>query len=590
VSSLRKLSKFAYVLVVLLVALRVMADDDLQRMRDLFAPNVRIVSIERHLPVLETLPYNNASRILKANGKEFTYPDQIDEINYDRLDDSRMILNVTEKLPNGVRYWVWTFDLDTENWSRFNDLCGNRRNLFLGNESYLWVFTTGEDSMVRLCEMATGIKTEPLPTNVQWDVYPPFSSGPLPVFVSPDQEWLVLFGLKEEQTEIYSYHVNSQTLTRISTIACVGCFEMDAVDWYDDFVTIESYDYRTNTHILYSFTISQPSTFQQVITRSRYQLEFYKDPLRYEYINFPIEEDIWKTQCERVVYDILANQVQKTPLGPFCRAELGDAKGIGYYRDVSQAGNGIVQLVRYDAKTQVRKSLYTGEIEWVEWISPDEKYAILVLDSDGYISSPPFHSPSYGWGFPDQPRLAFVNIDEDKILFETPVDWLACDVAYGGPDFSWYSGWSPGSNDPCAATGPQITMFPRDNNEYLIIAAANRDIVGSYIDVAVVLAPEKNPVLQTPLLQGYFIPFNENYLFEFADDYTTSTTTHQMRSVDGQTIIPITKALAWSSYDAFTIKSINALSNQIEFSIVLPSEEDEGKQVAAIVTVEIPLP
>jgi len=385
----------------------------------LFTANVRILDINL-LPDTNSIQYDNSDRVLRSADRVYPYPDSIQSI-YQIFDEESelLILGVVESLPdtaettNRSTSWIWMFDRQTGTFMRNTPLCGNPIKLGPEYIDSQWVYvTTPITGQVYLCETMTGNISESLPANFTWVVQPPFSTLTLPVFTSPDGKWLLLFGETNDHIYIFSYDISSQALTEQGQIPCNFCVERNAVRWFDTTAMVSTWT-SASEHIIYSVDVTQANSLQQRVMRPQYLPEFYEDPPRYDYVNFTTPLNIWETQCQHVIYDIVLAHIQIIEMGPLCRPEYGSLSGIGYYRDVTNGAEGIAALTRFNGETRESEVLYENEIERIEWVSANEDYAIVILDSNGRIDTVPFLDP-LSWSTPEQPKLAYTGLSLER--------------------------------------------------------------------------------------------------------------------------------------------------------------------------------
>ncbi len=571
------------------------ANYGLSDLEAIFTENIQIVDYTI-VPEVTGKSYDNERRILIIEDKTYPYPKQILAINYLQSDEQNMLnIEVSESLPDTAnathirRSWIWHFHPQTEVFERFKPLCGNPRDVYIIELATRWVYITNSDTeRVYLCETATGELSEPLLSDFSWDIQPPISTRSVPVFTSPDGQWLVLFGEEHNQIHVFSYNISSANLTELGSINCRFCIERNAVSWFDSLVTIWVWD--GDDHIIYSTDITQSNSLVLAIRRHKYLPEFYEDPPRYDYVNFTNPENFWETQCERVIYNVLNSETQITPMGPLCRPEQGSLDGIGYYRDITNGKEGIAALTRFNSANGESEVLYEGEIESIEWVSLDERYAIVVLDANGHIDTIPFLDP-WAWGVPEAPRLAYVDLVRDTIVFESWTRWNICNESYGGPGWNWSFGLSDTSQHPCYNIGPAGKIFPRDDGTFLfvgIVESENYLGIGSD-DFADLVTVDGEDVIRTRLAEGWLIPFNDEYVIQHDWDDKQRTFNYSLIPVDGGPNIPITNKIPVDDYQSISLMDIYPSTNQMDFLLSLAPELERDWSWAEV-TIEIQIP
>ncbi|MCA9904866.1 MAG: hypothetical protein KC547_13510 [Anaerolineae bacterium] len=563
----------------------------------LFTSNVTIVDLN-FAPTAADARHDNSERVLTIEGQRYLYPEDITRINLVRRgQDSRFVLGVTESLPdtaessNRSRSWVWFFDPQTEEFSRINPLCGQPAQLLFEYFDVPWVYVTDADTeKVYICETATGKRSEALPMALTWEIQPPFSSLPLPVFASPDGHWLLLFGEEVDQIHVLSYNIAAETLTELGVLPCNFCVEWQAVRWFDNKAMVWTWNAHSD-HLIYSVDVTQAGSLELAVQRHQYLPEFYENPPRYDYVNFTTPENIWDTQCERVIYDVLSGETQTIDMGSVCRPEQGSLDGIGYYRDVTRGAEGIAALIRFDAATQEREVLYEGEIELIDWVSPDEHYAALAMGSNGWIDVLPFLSLDQAWGLPESPKLAYVDLITDTVIFETWTGWQWCDAPFGGPDWSWSGSISETAVETCSSIGPTSAIMPREDGTLLNIGTIEPQDSFIYRDptaFADVVTIQAGNIQRTRIAEGGLIPFSTDFVLSYDWDSTQRTRRYSLIPVDGGSSIEITTEIAVDDY-AMYVTDVYPWVNQMRFYIS-PKPELERDWYYADVTIQVEVP
>lgn len=563
-------------------------------LESLFTANVHIV--DYRLSSKETEMYDNAARLLLISGHSYAYPEEIQSVYHVQPGaNGDFLVEVLESLPDtagATHFWVWSFAPQTGLFTHLTPLCGHPSRLTVADLDNPWVYVTDSATGgVYLCEAATGHLSQPLPSGQSWDVQPPFTTEALPVFTSTDGQWLLLFSQTDHDTRVFSYNTTTANLTEIGVLTCHFCVEWHSVRWFDTTAILWSVD--ESRHAIYSMDINQPGSLELVLTRPQYLLEFYDNPPRYDYMNFTTPENIWDTQCEHVIYDIQSHHKTVTDMGSLCRPEQGTLDGIGYYRDVTRGGEGIAALTRFDARTQESEVLYEGEIELIAWVSPDEHYAAVVLDSSGHIDTPPFQAPLFNWGVPEAPTLAYVDLVTDKIIFADWTGWNWCDLPLGGPDWNWNAGLSDTRLEHCSHIGPTGAILPRGDNTFLVIG--NKEPQYAFFNAdptefADLITVQGDNIDRVRIAEGELTPFNSEYVLSQTWDENQTPVSHRFSliSTDGSPAIPITNAIVTDTYH-LSAWAIDPSANQIVF-YVSPDPQLEKDWWNAFVTIQVDMP
>lgn len=560
----------------------------------LFTSNVEIVDYGVW-PSADSVRYDTDARLLLVGDQRYPYPDVINLIYSAQYTAAeKLILNVRESAPetgvNGVgfREWVWYFDIQTETFTRFTNRCDDRTRLNSFDIESPWIYVRDDDTgQVHLCELASGKISKPLPAHLSWEVQSPISTPTVPVSASPDGQWFVLIGVNSDQIHVFSYNILSENLKELGLVACNFCVEGHAVSWYGSLVTI--WIWNNNTHQIYSAEVDQADSLELAVTRPRYLPEFYENPPRYDYVNFTLPENIWDTQCERVIYDILSGATQIVEMGSACRPEQGSLDGIGYYRDVTRGADGIAALMRFDTETGESEILYEGEIELLEWISPDERFAVLVTGSNGRIDILPFLASDSAWRFPDSPKLTFVDLVTDTILFEDWTGWRWCDAPFGGPDWSWSGLVSENSVTSCGNIGPTGAIVPRADGTLLVIGALEPQEsqgIASSTGFADIVRVKDGMIERTRIAEGWFLPFSPDHILSVKWEDTRRTLNYILIPVDGGVPMEITNDIPVDDYQSLMLTHVDPSRNQLRFYLS-PEPAAERDWYSAQVTVQV---
>jgi hypothetical protein len=591
---------FVFLVHILLGIVNTSANDELADLESLFTPNVTIIDYTLS-PSNTGVRFDNATRVLIIDDNRYPYPAQIlQSIGRYSHRQNQLFLEVTETLPdadevrNRSRSWVWSFDLRTEAFSRVRPLCNTPSRLSLSEIKARWIYVTDPvTGQARLCETASGIKSEPLPKAFSWEVQPPFSTDPLPVFDSPDGRWLLLFGERDDQIQVQSFDIQTQDLMNLGTISCSFCVEHGSVRWFGTVVQIWSWDYKAGDTAIFSANVIEANSLALAVTRSEYSPEFYDNPPRYDYVNYVTLGDFWHVECQHVIYDILSGQTQITEMGPLCRLEWGTLNGIGYYRDTTRGTDGIAALTVFNADTLETEVLYENEIEWISWVSPDNHYAAVVLDNSGHIDTPPFLDPLFSWGMPASPTFAYIDLTNDEVLYEIPTGWNSCDASLGGPNFDWSAGLSISSVQPCTGIGPTGAIFPRSDNTFLAIGNKESNPSDASFGVARQVADSVSVndgrIIQARLLEGQLIPYTMDFVLSENSDEIEGTTKFSLIPLDGSKPIEITNAIPIDYYRQLTVTDIYPTENEVRFLIQAGAYSQVGWNTAHV-TVKIAMP
>jgi hypothetical protein len=597
------LSRFTVALVMLLLFLvsviGTSAQDGLAELEVLFTSNVRITSYTI-LPDSSSpsrIGFDNTERLVRIDAESYPYPAEVDQMLSHRLTDNAILFEGTEQMLNSTgsseerRRWVWVFDRQNETFSRANRFCWDASDLTLLNIEAAWIYVADSDTGdTRLCETATGWTSEPLPAGFSWQVRPAYSTLSIPVVVSPDDEYLILFTQDDDRVRVYSYHIETQALLELGALYCSFCLEWDSVRWFGATITIWTTEGHEPIIHVYTADLEAAGSLELAITRPYYFPELYGNPPRYDYINFTTPTRVWQTECERVIYYVLSAETETTAMGPLCRLEYGAREGIGYYRDVSRGDAGIAALTRYNAATGEREILYEGEIELIEWVSPDERYAVVVLGNNDIINVLPVSAPP--WTLWESPMLALVDLMNDTVILEHWTGWYWCQGPLGGPVFSWNGYISETSVEPCYAAGPTGAILLREDGSFLVIGSLEPQDSSFYADpteFADLVTMQGDTIDRTRIAEGLLTPYSADQILSQNWDSTARTISFSLIPVDGQPPIALTNEIPVDEYQSIRLTNIYPSTRQIRFNFSRQPEFAEA-WYSADVTVQIDSP
>lgn len=333
--------------------------------------------------------------------------------------------------PEG-RQWVWTLDFERADLSRYEAQCNEPEIITLPNPQAPWRYVAGG-----ICHALTG---ERIDLDREWQTE-------LRPSLSPDGADLALFAEgPDDEVTLYSYHFETGLLRSLGVFSQAG--RVNVQRWVGDQVHL--YDVlEDGTTRLYIAHAQQENTLEFAFQRPSKQPSYFVDPPRYEFIAQNTDG------CVYVRYDVETAELERQDTGWLCEAEYGQTLGVGYYRDVAPGDvldAAQTPLVRFNPRTGARETLFTGEVESIEWVSPDERYAILTLDTTGILDNPPHRDPSQPSQPPLRPHLALVDLETGEILYEL------------------YSAWGFAPDRPGATGAPLSSLVPLENGRFVAIA------------------------------------------------------------------------------------------------------------------------
>ncbi len=401
----------------------------------LFTDAVKVVKTElAEQPGPPFEPDEGSRSVLASSGRVYPWPENLENVllyfGKVVVVDNGLFINVNEK---GKSDWsIWRLDLKTGSYSAYGrdtieSRCGAIRLYELDRE---WVFYTDPASkQVRLCNMKTGPMGAPLPAEYEWEVTSLYRQKSLAIENSPDRSRLAFFGQKpfSYDTAVFSFEIRTGRLIKLGSFARESELYMER--WVDNSTILirSARGDEWSDKSVYIADVSKPNNLQLAQRSPRFYPKYLDNPARLESFVGPNSVGHPFTDCFLQVFDIRTRMAKQYYYGRLCEPEYGPAIGTGYYRDVSDDTRSPATLVRYNSITRQRKDLYKGEIEYILWVSADERYLALVLDDNGKIDRPPF----WLWQMHkdlSHPRPVIVELATGKVLFE---------AALGRPPDNW---------------------------------------------------------------------------------------------------------------------------------------------------------
>ncbi|MBX3081833.1 MAG: hypothetical protein KF716_09385 [Anaerolineae bacterium] len=294
----------------------------------------------------------------------------------------------------------------------------------------------------------------------------------IPLSVSPDHKWLLLEDCNFPHS-FYSYEVAT------GKVNFLGKDEMDDDEdivvqrWADNthpIIFTEAHRNDAYRALRYADVTRENSLqeiigdyypafepFSQYFANSRRYLWF---PAEFGTNGVPPETELQRVTLENACrlheFDLQTLEITIYPkIANVCGlgVEIPDGTGDRLYRNILfwHKADGMpqysAQLVRYSLKTLKSNVLYTEEIEWIDSISPDGRYAVLSLDSDGQLNDDrvmlhPMSSEYKAGGWP-YPRLAIVDLNSGKLILRITQTRRCCSLwapmgQYLAPYIDWY--------------------------------------------------------------------------------------------------------------------------------------------------------
>lgn len=438
--------RLAYVIITLfsVVGLPLSAQDTVPWLPDptiIFEPRVEIIKTD--ISTLgssqSSFPWDDEKRLIYIKNSEsgeinsYPYPKEFKSANWpSELDNGKWLIPVIENVNTEIVNWVWILDTKTGSFSRYVALCGQTNPLFVSDiiESD-WIISTDYrgDNHTYLCEIATGKLSVPLPDEMEWQILDGIGISTVPPFPSPDGEWIAMFAAEKSEgynlpLYVYSYNTLTGQLNELGNLPIDKEFNFQ--QWVGNQILIYTGGMiEWSNRRIYIADVEKPQSLEYAVGRGRYRPDFHDNPPRFEFVSGTEGYD-GPHNCTWVTYTIETRQLITHDLGKMCNPDVGNLGEDAYYRDLPEITEGKVRtasLVRFNALTGERKELYAGEIESAEWISEDERFALLTLDTSGGIDRITFQ-PSYLWNLSSSNmRLAYVDLVNKRTLFDIPAYW-----------------------------------------------------------------------------------------------------------------------------------------------------------------------
>jgi uncharacterized protein YraI len=376
-----------------------------------------------HSPIDANL-WDDSVRVLAIDGNLYRYPPAFQRLTaLGEIDDDTVLIgNSISAVPDSI-HQIWAFDRTTRQITQFESACVDDDYLFAGELiDEPWTIVVSDDQAV-LCHHSTGERSEPLPPDYLW-VIDHFGIGPEPILsVSPDRRYVAFLGQiglepqaeSSRNLELFSYDTVSRQIITLGRFNAQSSLQFDA--WAGNQVTLHTGETCSVCgHSVYIADVSMPDSIEDAFGYLNIRgPAYFGDPPRYV---FGIGNPSAIATCGHSVYDLATRTMTETQLGG-CRPDFGSIDGVAYYRNVPERGSlgptsdccdiipaevPTVPVLRYDARTGESEEIYVGEVEQVVWVSSDERYAILLEDTNGIIDNVPYSR------FPVEPQYGFTYL------------------------------------------------------------------------------------------------------------------------------------------------------------------------------------
>lgn len=418
---------------------------------DLFDPRLQLVDVELIPPIPYTDDVLQQAFIYDLDAQtyqSFPFPAQIDELTgITPWENGKYLL--VERLRR-----AWIIDPRTGTITPHDMVCDNL--IPAPPAQGKWVALIGWDTQagvqldVRLCNTATGEITPPLPDDIDW--YFPYPFPPVEVATSPDSNWLVLIASEGEGTfgrdtytplayAFYSYEIATGEVLRIGEVPIRLNMDTDINmptigGWVDDThaLVVHTLLGESAPNDFYNFDVTQAGSLslflQGWLQRStRVYIDYNRSyqtletSAQLQFITGSHFE--FHQPCILSIYD--THGFRQFELGYDClAAHFFYADGAYYTVRADANPSATSTLIRVDSLTGEITELFTGEIEGFVQLSPDGRYATLMMDDNGQVDRVDVYLNAPRGGAQDPYELEspyFVTIDtQSGQVIETSTD------------------------------------------------------------------------------------------------------------------------------------------------------------------------
>lgn len=287
---------------------------------------------------------------------------------------------------------------------------------------YVWgIAQNSETGSKFLCFIETGEWITELPANTAF----------ITPSQSPDEKYVVLLGYENEEYTLYSYDVETKDTLQL------GKFQRTSGESYwpqfDQWVSnTRGFIRYTNppgwdSDSFYAFDTTQPGSVELI--RGSFG-GILSNPPRYEEITTTGLEtaitgaEVEHSPCELTVYD--AKGVRRHNLGYDCGStRLFYSHGRYFYVRIDDENSTTATLTGLNPENGRTIDYYSAEIEWFHSLSPDNHYALFVLDTNGKIDLVNYY-PQHGadagaiWNYlPETAYVTVVDLQHGHVVYDT---------------------------------------------------------------------------------------------------------------------------------------------------------------------------
>jgi len=300
----------------------------------------------------------------------------------------------------------------------------------VGHDMFLsapqWVFVTELlTEQVFLCHVETGEKHGPLSAQTA------FWSDVLP---SPDGRYLLLRGLDAGTADrggpynFYGYELATKRFHFLSSIASVG-YASEFVEWLNKEHMLYRYSWSVGDTEYFVMDVTRPNSIEHAIAGDFVQRR--EQPPRLEVLtthsavtrHADLTEHI---ACSLDVFDMEAITTHHYALGYNCGGVYSPDGYRYFYVTFQQDPHEMSSLNMLDLRSSHPTVILESEIEALESVSPDGRYAAIITDNNGVIDRNTMEDVQFfSWSQTNNPVVSFVDVSQGRVVYELPFDrWI----------------------------------------------------------------------------------------------------------------------------------------------------------------------
>ena len=283
---------------------------------------------------------------------------------------------------------AWIFDPKSEMVFRPEPVC----NGWIRSQDDEWIIIETAEGY-RLCNIFTDERSAVIPAKNEG--YCP-DHWRKPLILSPSKTY-ILFFCGGYEFELFSYNISQQTFLSLGESPNDLNENIEVIEWLSDIqIVIRGYpSWNPPANVYYVADIDKPDGLEFVTYGLYESPRYFENPSRIEW--FPCEYSGCSPDSNSVLHSYNFENRQLTVY-----QKMSDVKGMSLtipdgsndrlYRslvdmDLATMTAESANLLRFNYVTEQSEVIYSGEIEWIESISPNGEYAVLQMGSDEEIAS-----------------------------------------------------------------------------------------------------------------------------------------------------------------------------------------------------------